>query len=197
MRVFAVVTVALFVITSMVREYNDKGFELILSQALPRYTYYFGKSMGFNCLAAVITVSTGALLLIYSDFASVLAWSLSLMCELFIVVAASILCLFTFNNITLAFLTVMGFYVLSRCMYAIQLISTAPLLETGSLSQDVINFIIDAIAFLLPELHNFTRSEWLIYGNELRELFPVLAQTLVYLLLLTGSGLFDLYRRDS
>ncbi len=47
LRLFSVFTMGLFVITSMIREFNDKGFELILSHPVPRSSYYFGKFTGF------------------------------------------------------------------------------------------------------------------------------------------------------
>ena len=55
----------------------------------------------------------------------------------------------------------------------------------------------DAIAFLLPELHRFTSAEWLVYGGAgLAELAPVAGQTLVYLVLLVAAALFDLHRKN-
>ena len=197
MRIFTVITVALFVITSTVREFNDKGFELLLSLPMPRYTYYFGKFAGFFLLALVITFSTGILLLAYCDISAILMWTASLICELSIIISLSILCLFTFSNITVAFITVTAFYFLSRSIYAIQLISLNPILESRDFSQEFINYMINIIAYILPELHSFTRSEWLLYGPKWGDLVPVFGQTSVYLVLLVAAGLFDLYRKDS
>ena len=196
MRLFAVFTLALFVVTSVVREFNDKGFDLIASLSLPRYHYYFGKFLGFFMLALVISLSTSLLLLIYSSPLAVTLWSLSLLCELAIVIALSLLCLFTFSNVTVSFIVVIGFYLLSRSMYAIQLVSHSPIIEFYDLSQRFIRGLTDALAFVLPALHDFTRSEWLAYGVEANELVPVLLQTAIYLLLLSAAGLFDLYRKN-
>ncbi|NKB36384.1 MAG: ABC transporter permease [Gammaproteobacteria bacterium] len=196
MRLFAVITIALFVITSVVREFNDKGFDLIASLSLPRHSYYFGKSLGFFLLALVISISTALLLLIYSPLIPVALWFVSLICELAIVIALSLLCLFTFSNVTVAFMVVISFYVLARSMYTLQLVSHSPILEFYDLSQQFLRGLTDAVAFVLPSLHEFTHSEWLAYGVEPGDIIPILIQTVIYLVLLAAAGLFDLYRKN-
>ncbi|MBI2969381.1 MAG: ABC transporter permease [Gammaproteobacteria bacterium] len=196
MRLFAVCTVSLFVITSMVREFNDKGFELILSMPVPRYGYFFGKFIGFLLLSAVIAVAIGALLLIYSPPAAIALWLFSLECELAILISVSLLCLFTFGNVTVAFVLVLAFYLLGRSLYAIQLISASPILESTNFSQEFMNRLLEGIAFVLPGFHDFTRSEWLIYGGGWSDAGTVAAQTLIYTALLCTAALFDLYRKD-
>jgi Cu-processing system permease protein len=196
MRLFVVCTVSLFVITSVIREFSDKGFALILSLPIPRYSYFFGKFLGFLVLAFVIAFATGMLLLLYSEPLAVLIWLVSLSCEMAIVVALSLLCLFTFSSVTVAFIVVLGFYLLARSMYAIQLVSASPILDSGTLSQQFMNVLLDALAFVLPGLHEFTRSDWLAYGAGWGELAPVVVQTAVYATLLCAAALFDLYRKD-
>ena len=196
MRLFAVCTVSLFVITSTVREFNDKGFELLLSLPIPRHSYFLGKFCGFLLLALVIAAAAAALLLLYSDVASVMVWLVSLISELAIMIALSLLLLLTFSNITVSFILALAFYLLARSMAAIQLIARSPILETDTLSQAFMNHLVDAAAFLLPELHNFTRSDWLVHGVSWQALGVVAGQTLIYVVLLSAAGLFDLYRKD-
>ena len=196
LRVFIVCTVALFVITSISREFNDKGFELILSLPLTRTSYYLGKFSGFIVFALVMLVLPCAMLLLFSSFSSVMFWSLSLLCEQIIVIAMSLLCVFTFSNVTIAFTSVISFYLLSRTMYAIQLISESPILEYKTASQEFINQLVDVLAFVLPEINIFTKSEWLIYDFDMSLMFPIFVQTSIYFVILFAAGLFDLYRKD-
>jgi ABC-type transport system involved in multi-copper enzyme maturation permease subunit len=195
-RWFIVLTSALFVITSMVREFNDKGFEAMLSLPMSRTTYYFGKYIGYVFLSLTISVSLCLILAIYSELAPLTGWFFSLACELAIVVALSMLCLFTFSNVTVAFVAVLVFYILARSMDAIILLSMSPILDSGSFSQEFMNLLIAAIAYVLPDLDNFTRSDWLVYGVDINALGFVLAQTLIYLGVLVAAGLFDLYRKE-
>lgn len=196
MRLFAVCTVSLFVITSTVREFNDKGFELILSLPIPRYSYFFGKFSGFFLLALVIAAASAGLLLVYSEPSAVFIWFVSLAAELAVLIALSLLLLLTFSNITVSFILVLAFYFLARSMYAIQLISASPILESRSFSQEFMNSLVDAIAFVLPDLHLYTRSDWIVYGVSWPELGAIGVQTVIYVTLLAAAGLFDLYRKD-
>jgi ABC-type transport system involved in multi-copper enzyme maturation permease subunit len=196
MRLFTVCTVCLFVITSTVREFNDKGFELILSLPLPRASYLLGKCAGFLGLALIIAAAGAALLLLYSPPGAVLLWYLSLACELLILIVLSLLCLFTFGNVTVAYVLVLAFYLLARSMEAIRLVSMSPILDTHTLSQEFMNALVSAIAFVVPELHRFARSEWLIHGADWGALPAIGLQTLIYATLLGAAALFDLYRKE-
>ena len=138
-----------------------------------------------------------ALLVFYVPAGQVFAWGLSLSLELFIVVAVSLLCLFTFSHVTIAFISVIAFYLLSRSIEAIQLIGHGPLSETHKLSQKMINFFVDTIAYILPDLNRFASTEWLVYHTaNIGDLMLVLGQSAIYLLVLTGAALFDLYRKN-
>lgn len=196
LRLFTVCLIGLFVVTSMVREFNDKGFEMLLSLEITRTSYYFGKYMGFMLLTIIIAIAASLILIIYSSVSFVLIWLFSLVCESLIIISLSLLCLFTFKSITTAYISVMAFYILSRSMYIVQLVSDSPILESKTFSQEFINFIIDSIAYVLPDLNIFTQSEWLIYGADISNIVPVLIQTSIYFTFLTAAGLFDLYRKE-
>ena len=195
-RWFIVMTSALFVITSMVREFNDKGTELILSLPVSKMTYYFGKYFGFIALSLVISTSIGLILLLYADLLPLLAWYFSLLCETAIIISLSMLCLFTFSNITVSFVVVVAFYILSRSIEAIQLLSTSPILETNTFSQDFMTGLANTIAYILPNLNEFSRSDWLVYGLADSNLKFVFMQTVIYLTLLISAGIFDLSRKE-
>ncbi len=197
LRFFAVFTIALFVITSMVREFDDKGLELVLSLPIPRYHYFLGKLLGFSVLAMMTAVFCGLVLLVHAPPGQVTLWVFSLSCELLIITALSLLCLFTFNQVTLALSAVMAFYLLSRSIEAMQLMVRNPILSSDSWPQHMIRGFIDGVAFLLPDLARFTSSEWLVYHTGgWQDVAPIAAQSLVYLTLLSGAALFDLYRKN-
>ncbi|MDX1518543.1 MAG: ABC transporter permease [Gammaproteobacteria bacterium] len=197
LRLFCVFIIGLFIITSIVREFNDKGFDHMLALPYPRYVYYFGKLLGFGMLAAVVVFSVSIILLFYSGPGPGLFWCLSLILEVIIVVCLSLLFVFTFKQVTLAFSGVMAFYLLARSMETIQLISDSPLLQTDTLSQAFINGFLDLISFILPRLDMFARTEWLVYASlDMTSLTLNLLQTAVYVVLLSACSLFDLYRME-
>ena len=196
LRASAVFVSALFVATSMVRDFNDKGTELILALPIPRAVYLFGRLAGYWYVVLVTAMLCGALILLYVPFEQALIWTLSLLCELTLIVALAVLCLLTLNHITLSMSAVMGFYLLARSMGAIQLIGQNPLLDLSSVSQQVITFLLTCLAYILPNLNQFTLSQWLIYESATAgDLIPIVLQSFVYVLLLCAASLFDLQRK--
>ena len=197
LRLFAVVVVSLFVISSGVRELDEKTIDLVLSLPVSRASYYFGKLLGYTGVALVLSLVSAMAIAVYAPLAQVSLWALSLCCELLIVLAFSLLCLFSFRQVTVAVSVVMGFYVLSRSMTAILLVGSGPFADPDSLSQRLINAVLEGIAYLLPTLDRFAPSEWLVYNaGTWQELPYILGQTAVYLVFLAGVGLFDLYRKN-
>ncbi|MBT8420489.1 MAG: ABC transporter permease [Gammaproteobacteria bacterium] len=199
LRFGSVVVMCLLVITSMVREFNDRGLWLILSLPMPRASYFFGKFAGFSSLAVFLAMLCCFALLIYVPAGQVMIWGISMVCELVLIVTFSLLCVFAFEQVTLAFVAVMAFYVLSRGIDAFELIATTAVANGGGapeFADRVMSLSIGAIAFILPEFHHFTSSDWLVYHTGVwSALLPVVGQTAVYLVMLMGAALFDLYRK--
>ncbi len=197
LRIFLVLITGIFVISSMVREFNDKSFEVVLSLPIKRSTYYFGKVLGFYLLSGVLVVLILLPLLLYADYLQVLIWSMSLFCESMIIVSISLLCLFTFGNITVALIFVIGFYLLSRTIDVINLISNSPILESHGLAHEISGHVIEGISVLLPDLYLFTRTSWLIYGDgSFNDVLFFVIQTIIYVAFISFAGLFDLYRKN-
>ena len=67
LRMSAVVMVTLFVVSSTVRELQDKTLEMILAMPIRRGSYYLGKLIGFIHIAALIAIIFSLLLLVYAD----------------------------------------------------------------------------------------------------------------------------------
>jgi len=197
LRVGAVFMLAGFVITSMVREFNDKVMELILSRPLERSSYFFGKLAGYASIALALALIASLPLALFAPARQVTLWGLSLACELLIVTSFALFCVLSLTQVMSALAAVAGFYLLSRSVSALQIMAANPLSEVQSLGHQLVNFIIDAIAFFLPGLDRMTQTGWLIYGAPTSaEILGVLAQTAVYVLLLCGAALFDLQRKN-
>jgi ABC-type transport system involved in multi-copper enzyme maturation permease subunit len=197
LRLAAVLVTALFVVSSVVREIDDKFVEVYLSLPMRRAVYYLGKLAGFALCALAGAVLFGLLVSLYAPAGQAALWALSLFAELLLVAAASLLCLFTFSQVTIALAVVLAFYLLGRSIGAMQLMTQGPLVDPNALTSRLVEWLVDAIAFLVPDLYRFTPTEWLVYGTgDLQALTPILLQTAAYSVLLAGAGLFDLYRKS-
>ena len=197
LRVGAVFMLAAFVVTSMVREFNDKVMELVLSRPLRRSSYFLGKFAGYAAVALALAMIFSLPLALFAPAVRVALWSFSLACELLLVAAFALFCVLTLTQVMSALAAVAGFYLLSRSISALQIMAANPLSEGISLGQQTVNFIMNTIAFLLPGLDRMTQTSWLIYHPPTSaEFMQLSAQTVVYVLLLCGAALFDLQRKN-
>lgn len=196
MRLAAVFILSLFVITGVVREFNEKSIEMILALPAPRYVYYFGKLCGYLMLALIVAGVAGLPLYLYAAPGQALLWSFSLFCELAIITTLCLFFLFTLGQVIAALSAVAAFYLLARSMGSMQLISHSTILDTGATTPEIIKTILDLVSVLLPDLDVFTQTGWLVYGGGVQDLAAIVVQTVIYVGLLSAAALFDLYRRN-
>jgi hypothetical protein len=78
-----------------------------------------------------------------------------------------------------------------------QLMAEGPLNNSLSWTDQFINGLINILAMLLPNLVQFTQSEWIVYyTGSFDNLLEIVVQTIIYILLLIAMSLFDLYRKN-
>lgn len=196
LRTCAVLTVGVFVISSMVREFDDKGVELVLSMPVPRWAYCAGKLAGFASVPVVAALVCGLALAWCAPHLQIAIWAVSLCLELLVVTAASLLCVLTFRQVTWALAAVMGFYVLSRAMTALRLMAHESQAASADISARFVREFIDGLAFVLPDLDRFTESSWLIHGDgTVADIRFAAVQAAVCLAFLGAAALFDFYRK--
>ena len=196
LRFSAVFLIATFVVTSLVREFNEKGLDLVLALPLPRAGYVLGKLAGYAALSVIPVMLFGGLMAVLVSPLQALLWAVSLLAELWIVAAFSLLCVLTFSQVMAALSVVMAFYLLSRSMTDIQLIGHSPL-ASQTPSQKVINFVIEVVGVFLPRLDEFTRTDWLVYASGTwTSIWSLMAQAGIFLLLIVSAAVFDLYRKN-
>ena len=196
LRVSSVLFVALIVITSMLRERQDKQLELVLSLPIERSSYFLGKWLGYSWVSFVVAFVVSLPLYWLADFYGAMAWSISLALELLLVLTVSMLFQFTFNQVPGAMLGVMGFYGLSRSVSALQLISENPIASSGEVSQSLMTSAVQGLGYLLPHLDQFTQSRWLVDGvSDSMVMLNIALQSIIYVVLLSLASMFDLYRK--
>ena len=115
--------------TSVVRELQDRLLDLTLSRPVPRVSWYLGRLAGFAAAATALAVLAVIPLMFYAPAGATLAWGASLAAELWIVAAACLTCVITLGQVTFALIVVAAFYVLSRAMSAIVLMSSGPAVD--------------------------------------------------------------------
>jgi hypothetical protein len=195
-RACAVFLIAAHVATSLLREMNDKGLELMLSLPLPRSTQYLGRLAGFAACGAALAAVFAAPLFAWATPAAVALWAVSLALECAVVAAAALFFAVSLGQLVAALAATAGLYLLARSIAGIQAIAASPLAEE-SVTHEIARWGVEGVALLLPRLDAVTRTDWLVYGApEPRAYLQGLAGLLIYGALLTAAGLFD-FQRES
>ncbi len=196
LRAAAAFLTAAFVTMSIVREYDDKVFELMLAQPWPRGVYLAGKFVGFSTAAVALAVIVSLPLLPFVPLERLGAWTLSLGCELVIVAAMSLFCVITLAQIVPALAAVLGFYVLARSIGAMQIIAAASD-APGTWAERAADWVLRGIALVLPRFDLMTRADWLVVALPApAALAGVVAQAAAYAVLLMAAAQFDLHRQN-
>jgi len=197
LRLSAVVMVTMYVVSSTIRELQDKTLEMILAMPIHRSSYYLGKLAGFIVVSTIIAIIFSAMLLLYASADQVLIWSISLFFELVLVVSLGLVMLFTFKQLPAALTGVFIFYAASRTVTSIYLMSKYPVISHTTLSQKFMDNFTEVLTWLLPDLHRFTRTDWLAHGTGSYDLLlPIIGQSVIYMTFLSAIALFDFYRKN-
>ncbi len=196
-RLAAIFLLSLHVLTSVVREFNDKGLELVLSFDVRRADYILGKLCGYLLIVLLLALLATLPQLALAPPPAVLQWGISLAFELAIMAALSLFCIVTFTQLMPAASFVFGFYLLARTLAAIRLMSDTPLVGGRTLSHQVMSWLVDGLALVLPALDRYAPSGWLADGGATWSALAVLVlQSLLYTTLLGAAAMFDFYRRN-
>lgn len=197
MRLACVFIAGLYVLVSVTREFDDKGLDVLLALDLPRSHFVLGKLAGFLAIGALIAVAVSLPLAWFAAPQAMLQWAASLALELAVIVALAFFCIITFNQLTPAASFVLAFYLLARSLAAIRLMSANPLTGADELSHQVIQYLVEALALVMPSFDAWTQTAWLV--NEQAPWGAMLQLgwlSALYVTLLAAATMFDLYRKN-
>ncbi len=195
-RFCAVFVMMVFVVSTIVREFNDKCLELYLAMPVSRTIFFVGKVVGFVISGFVLALIFSAVMLLYAEPARLAVWCLSLTMELAIVSVFAFFAVLTFNQqITASVFITFFFYLLSRMTETIELVSQSPILAE-TLGNNILEFMLDGLQLVLPGFAHFTRTDWLVYGGGADALPGLLATTVVYCVLIGGMAMWDFVRKN-
>jgi ABC-type transport system involved in multi-copper enzyme maturation permease subunit len=196
-RLAAVFIAAMAVLVSVTRELNDKGLDVLLALDLPRWHYVLGKLAGFLGIAALIAVAVALPVAFSAPPQAALQWACSLAMELAMVAALALFCVITFSQLTPAASFVLAFYLLARALTAIRLMSAHPLSGSDALSHQVIHFVVETLALVMPALDAWTQTAWLVNQQpSWSALLELAVLSALYVALLAAATMFDFYRKN-
>ena len=196
-RLCAVFITALYVLSSISREFNDKGLEMLLALDVPRSHYICGKLAGFMLVALALAVILALPLWVLAPAPAVWLWTVSLAIELALVAALSLFCIVTFSQLLPAAGFVAACYLLARSLTAMRLMSANPVAGQDTLSHQVTRALVEGLGYLMPTLDRWTETAWLVNAApDPSALLAIVTQGAIYIGLLAAATLFDFYRRS-
>jgi len=185
------------VIRSVTREFDDKGLDTLLALDLPRSHYILGKLGGFLAMGVVIGAIACLPLVWMAAPAATVQWGVALALELAVVIAFSLFCVIAFGQFIPAAAVVLAFYVLSRSLTAIRLMSANPLSGADTLSHEIGRWMIEGLTLVTPALDRWPQTTWLIDAPApWPAVFMLLLEALLYVVLLAGAAMVDFHRRN-
>ena len=196
-RFAAVFIAAFYVLASVTREFDDKGLDILLALDLPRAHYVLGKLAGFLGIAAVLACVACAPLLWAAPLQAVVQWAISMTFELAVMTALALFCIITFNQLLPAAGFVVAFDLLARTLTSMRLMGAHPVAGADSISHQVMSWVVEGLALVLPALDGWTQTAWLVNQRaEWTEVGWIVAQGALYVMLLAAAAMFDFYRKN-
>lgn len=196
LRAASALIAATFIISTLQREFNDKGPALLLALDLPRSHYVLGKLLGLGMAAMLIAFACALPLALFAPSAAWRLWAASLLLEAGMVAAVSVFCGISLRGTAAGLMLTLGFYVLAKSLATLQLISHASL-DAASLSHRYMTGLLDSLALLLPRLDQFAQTRWLVENLHAAPALSALAlQALIFVALVASAAIFDMYRKN-
>jgi hypothetical protein len=196
LRAAAVFLIGVHVVSSTLREMNDKGLELMLSLPLGRTTHFLGRLGGFAACGALLAAAFCAPLVLWASPGALALWGISLACECVLVAAAALFFATSLTQLVPAIAASAGLYLLARSMATVQAIAGGPHMD-ASLASDSMRALTQALGLVLPRLDTVTRTEWLVYGvPSYSAAAAAVGGLCLYAMLLAAAGLFDFHRKS-
>jgi ABC-type transport system involved in multi-copper enzyme maturation permease subunit len=199
-RIILVIGMIVFVCFHVRRAFDNREVESILSKPISRTQFVVAYWLGFSLLA--ILVSFPAILILQllnkPDFIGLLYWASSLILEISIIVAFTLLASLIMKSAVSSVMASFAFYLVSRLMgfFVAAMDSPTSMMGNGLINK-VLQFILEIISTVIPRLDLFAKSEWLIYGvTKQNDLWIFPAQSLVFILLMLSICVFDFKRKE-
>jgi hypothetical protein len=92
---------------------------------------------------------------------------------------------------------VLAFYLLARSLTAVRLMGAHPLAGADTLSHQVIGFMVETLALVVPALDEWTQTAWIVNDPAgWSATAPLLGIGALYVVLLAAATMVDFYRKN-
>ena len=188
----------LMITTSVAEDYEFRQFERLLTMPLARWQYIAAQTLVIACLCLLFTVPVAVLISLYGNAEVGLYWAAALWLELFLLGTLGLLAILSLEKIPQAVIFSLAIYLLAKFSGLISLMLTESVkLSEGSITSRVVEFIFDAILYVLPDSKAFAENDVFFTSHDLIAMLGnQLAAVSIYALFLLAVCLIDFYRKE-
>ena len=198
-RLILAIGMILFICFHIRRSFENREIDFIISRPISRVTFLLAYFISFTVLSLLLLLPIASLLFILfrPDIMGLLAWSLSIFCELTLLSTFAILASLILKSAVSAVLACFSFYIISRIMgYAVSTIIIPAKLNNININIALETFL-KLLSSLFPRLDLFGQSKWLIYSDvQIETINFILAQSIIYITFILLMSIFDFKRKQ-
>ena len=198
-RLILAIGIILFICFHIRRSFENREIDFIISRPISRTTFLFAYFISFTVLSLLLLLPIASLLFILfrPDIMGLLAWSLSIFCELILISTFAILASLILKSAVSAVLACFSFYIISRIMgYAVSTIIIPAKLNNINMNIALETFL-KLLSSLFPRLDLFGQSKWLIYSDvQIETISFIVAQSAIYITFILLMSIFDFKRKQ-
>lgn len=198
-RVIIMVGVIVFIGFHMRNAFDAREIDVLLSRPVSRTALVLSYWVGFAAVAACLVLPTVLLVAALGtlNHTGFWLWSVSLLLESWLVVSVALFASLTMKSGVGTVLASLAVYVLARMMgFFLATTDSGAIFHAQTLNEGT-QWLMKAIALLVPRLDFYAKSHWLIYGaKSVEELHLFLLQSAIFIPLLLAAAIIDFKRKQ-
>lgn len=196
-RIILAIGLVVFVCFHLRTAFETKEIDVLLSRPMSRSNLVFAYWLGFSLVATILWAGTLVVLFCAGilNQQGFIMWALSLLAEIWMVVALSLFAAFTLKSAVSSVLASLGFYVLSRMMGFFIATAQHSLLFGDDKVNIGLKFLMNTVSIVIPRLDFFAKTQWLVYGLGEEPIWFAL-QAAIYIPLLLAAAVIDFKRKQ-
>lgn len=198
-RLVLVIGMIVFTCFHVRHAFDSKEIDVFLSRPISRPNLVVSYWLGFSFVAVLLALPTIAVVQWVGPLSmqGFWLWSLTLVLELVLVVAAALFSSFTLKSGVSSVMATFGFYVLARMMGFFIATANSALLFRSEEMNNVSRWVMDHLAMVVPRLDFFAKTNWLVYGiADNAEIYNAVLQAVIFILVLLAATVVDFRRKQ-
>lgn len=198
-RLVLIIGLSVFTCFHLRHSFEQKEMDVLLSRPLSRPQIMLAYWLGLSAVASLLVVAAALIVSFLHgyDVQGFILWALSLLLEVWIVIALALFAGFTLRSAVSSVMVTLGFYVLGRMMAFFLLTLENPTILVNLRVSQWVEGLLTGLAIIIPRLDLFAQTDWLVYGvTHSTDVVLMMAQSACFIPLLLVAAVIDFLRKE-